>query len=100
LSVPQGRNLVYRYLPYRGMAGSYMYHCHVGDVEHVQMGLQGIVFIRPAQNYGDTGLAIPQARSTGGLDGAPLGYAFNDGLPPSDSNSTAYDREYAFILDE
>jgi hypothetical protein len=98
LSVPIGSNLVYRYLPYRGMAGSYMWHCHVSDAEHVQMGLQGIVFIRPFQNYGATG--IPQARATGGPAGGPLGYAFNDGLAPSDPNSTAYDREFAFILDE
>jgi FtsP/CotA-like multicopper oxidase with cupredoxin domain len=99
LSVPIGSNLVYRYLPYRGMAGSYMYHCHVSDAEHVQMGLQGIVFIRPYQNYGDTTLAIPQARATGATAG-PLGYAFNDGLLPTNPNSTAYDREFAFILDE
>jgi FtsP/CotA-like multicopper oxidase with cupredoxin domain len=99
LSVPIGSNLVYRYLPYRGMAGSYMYHCHVSDAEHVQMGLQGIVFIRPYQNYGDASKGILQARATGGTTG-PLGYAFNDGLPHTDVNSTAYDREFAFILDE
>jgi FtsP/CotA-like multicopper oxidase with cupredoxin domain len=99
LSVPIGSNLVYRYLPYRGMAGSYMWHCHVSDAEHVQMGLQGIVFIRPYQNYGVNAQGIPQARATGATSG-PLGYAFNDGLQLSDPNSTAYDREFAFILDE
>jgi hypothetical protein len=99
LSVPIGSNLVYRYLPYKGMAGSYMYHCHVSDAEHVQMGLQGIVFIRPYQNYGNTSLGIPQARATGATSG-PLGYTFNDGLLPTDPNSTAYHREFAFILDE
>jgi FtsP/CotA-like multicopper oxidase with cupredoxin domain len=101
MSVPIGSNLVYRYLPYRGMAGSYMYHCHVSDAEHVQMGLQGIVFIRPYQNYGVTpsGGAVPAARATGAATG-PLGYAFNDGLLPTDAKSTAYDREFAFILDE
>jgi FtsP/CotA-like multicopper oxidase with cupredoxin domain len=102
LSVPIGSNLVYRYLPYHGMAGSYMYHCHVSDAEHVQMGLQGIVFIRPYQNYGDSALGIPQARATGGPASSPLGYAFNDGVAPDPNNpkSTAYDREFAFILDE
>jgi FtsP/CotA-like multicopper oxidase with cupredoxin domain len=99
LAVPIGSNLVYRYLPYRGMAGSYMYHCHVSDAEHVQQGLQGIVFIRPYQNYGDSALGIPQTRATGAVNG-PLGYAFNDGLKPADTGSTAYDREFAFILDE
>jgi FtsP/CotA-like multicopper oxidase with cupredoxin domain len=99
LAVPIGANLVYRYLPYKGMAGSYMWHCHVSDAEHVQMGLQGIVFIRPYQNYGVSSLGIPQARATGASTG-PLGYTFNDGLTPADPNSTAYDREFAFILDE
>lgn len=99
LAVPIGANLVYRYLPYRGMAGSYMYHCHVSDAEHVQMGLQGIVFIRPFQNYGVSASGIVQARATGATTG-PLGYCFNDGVAAYAPGSTAYDREYAFILDE
>jgi FtsP/CotA-like multicopper oxidase with cupredoxin domain len=45
LAVPPGRELIYRYLPQD--PGTYMYHCHVDDVEHVHMGLQGIVFVRP-----------------------------------------------------
>jgi hypothetical protein len=118
LSVPIGANLVYRYLPYRGMAGTYMYHCHVSDAEHVQMGLQGVVFIRPYQNYGiaPDGSPIQKARAGAAnpadpsLVGAPLGYVFNDGINPYGTGyvagkqyangSTAYDREFAFILDE
>jgi hypothetical protein len=136
LAVPIGSNLVYRYLPYRGMAGSYMWHCHVSDAEHVQQGLQSIVFIRPFQNYGvaagspyANGTAIPLSRA-GAIDLiawerkngpaatsiptiGPLGYAFNDGVgfdPTPFTNgvrsayypagSSAYDREFAFILDE
>ena len=51
LSVPPGQSLNYRYLPVD--AGTYMYHCHVEDVEHVQMGMNGMVFIAPrkGQNY-------------------------------------------------
>jgi len=110
LAVPIGANLVYRYLPYRGMAGTYMYHCHVSDAEHVQMGLQGVVFIRPYQNYG-VSPSIPQARATGATTG-PLGYVFNDGVgftytgpgqypwSAQAGYSTAYDREFAYILDE
>ena len=30
--------------------GTYMYHCHVEDVEHVHMGMNGLVFVRPVQN--------------------------------------------------
>jgi hypothetical protein len=83
-----------------------MWHCHVSDAEHVQMGLQGIVFIRPYQNYGTTG-GIPTARAINPAVAGPLGYTFNDGVafvytgpgayPPG---STAYDREFAFILDD
>jgi FtsP/CotA-like multicopper oxidase with cupredoxin domain len=131
LAVPIGANLVYRYLPYHGMAGSYMWHCHVSDAEHVQMGLQSIVFIRPYQNYGvptssqynTNGIEVPLSRAgaidliNAGQSGlsvpavGPMGYAFNDGVgfDPDPAHrgttyypagSTAYDREFAFILDE
>jgi hypothetical protein len=132
--VPIGANLVYRFLPYRGMAGPYMWHCHVSDAEHVQMGLQSIVYIRPYQNYGgqfgkgllldpnnplsapvDPAIPLTRAgwlalRDAGAPDiasvpvptgpGSYLGYAYNDGLMPTDPNSTAYHREFAFILDD
>jgi FtsP/CotA-like multicopper oxidase with cupredoxin domain len=58
-----------------------MYHCHFEDVEHVQMGMTGMVFVRPKQNR--TPLH-PGER-----------YAYNDG-----DGSTAYDREFAFMLSE
>ncbi len=91
LSVPVGRNLVYRYIIRQ--PGTFMYHCHVEDVEHVHMGLTGIVFIRPAQNAGASkdasNVTIPAGK-----------YAVNDGLQPTDPNSTRYDREFAFILTE
>lgn len=28
-------------------AGTYIYHCHVGDVVHVQMGMYGLIIVRP-----------------------------------------------------
>ena len=49
-----------------------MYHCHFEDVEHVQMGMAGIVFVRPAQG--------PK-------------FAYNDA-------STAFDREFTLLLNE
>ena len=48
LAVPIGRDLSYFYRPHD--AGTYMYHCHFEDVEHVQMGMTGMVFVRPKQN--------------------------------------------------
>jgi hypothetical protein len=51
-----------------------MYHCHVEDVEHVQMGMTGLVFVRPAQD--------------GNTDLYPSGkFAYNDG-----DGSTGFDR--------
>ena len=45
ISVPIGRSFTYYYRPQD--AGTYMYHCHFEDVEHVQMGMTG-VRVRPA----------------------------------------------------
>jgi len=82
LAVPIGRDLSYFYRPHD--AGTYMYHCHFEDVEHVQMGMTGMVFVRPKQNR------APVA-------GHPVGtkYAYNDG-----DGSTRYDREFAFMITE
>jgi FtsP/CotA-like multicopper oxidase with cupredoxin domain len=82
ISVPIGRDFTYFYRPRE--AGTYMYHCHYEDVEHVQMGMTGVVFVRPSQN------SQPVA-------GDPVGtkYAYNDG-----DGSTRYDREFAFMMTE
>jgi FtsP/CotA-like multicopper oxidase with cupredoxin domain len=45
ISVPIGRDFTYVYRPLD--AGTYMYHCHFEDVEHVTMGMTGIIFVRP-----------------------------------------------------
>jgi hypothetical protein len=58
-----------------------MYHCHVEDVEHVQMGMTGLVFVRPIQ------------------DGTNIGgftkFAYNCG-----DGSTGFNREYSMFLSE
>jgi hypothetical protein len=58
-----------------------MFHCHVEDVEHVQMGMTGPVFVRPRQN-GTT------------IDGFTK-FAYNDG-----NGSTGYHREFAMFCSE
>jgi FtsP/CotA-like multicopper oxidase with cupredoxin domain len=70
ISVPTGRDFTYVYRPTD--AGTYMYHCHFEDVEHVTMGMTGIVFVTPA--------------------GKP-NQAYDD-------PSTAFDRQYAILLTE
>jgi FtsP/CotA-like multicopper oxidase with cupredoxin domain len=97
VSVPVNRFFTYVYRPHD--PGTYMYHCHVEDIEHVTMGMTGIVFVRPLQNkYGAGG--GPVARAAGGPANAPLGYAYNDGVVPGDPRSTAYDREFPMFLSE
>ncbi len=73
ISVPIGRSFTYYYRPHD--PGTYMYHCHFEDVEHVQMGMTGVVFVRPARN------TVSQK------------YAY-------DHADTAYTREFAFMLTE
>ena len=98
ISVPPGSDFPYYYHPTD--PGTYMYHCHNEDVEHVQMGMDGIVFVRPAQNKTGNGAGAPVARYGGGAATAPLGYAYNDGVALSDPRSTAYDREFPIFLNE
>ena len=79
IAVPIGKQVTYFYRPHR--EGTYMYHCHFEVVEHVQMGMTGIVFVRPLQ------------------DGASINgftkFAYNDG-----DGSTGYHRHFAILLNE
>ncbi len=70
VGVPYGRSYTYFYRPYD--PGTYKYHCHFEDIEHVSFGMTGLVFIRPAANDK---------------------WAYND-------SSTAFDREFALLLGE
>jgi FtsP/CotA-like multicopper oxidase with cupredoxin domain len=80
VAVMTGRFFTYVYRPRD--PGTYMFHCHVEDTEHVHMGMTGPVFVRPLQN-GNTTL-YPSGK-----------YAYNDG-----DGSTGYDREYAMFCSE
>jgi FtsP/CotA-like multicopper oxidase with cupredoxin domain len=81
VSVPIDRQFTYFFRPHN--AGTYMYHCHFEDVEHVQMGMTGIVFVRPALDGSTTPDPLHRATT----------YAYNDG-------ATAYDRHFAILLGE
>jgi len=97
-SVPIGKSITYYYRPHD--AGTYMYHCHFEDVEHVQMGMTGLLFVRPFMSTyvmvpDATGKLVPQRGANGQLvrrtDGKK--FVFNDA-------ATAYDREYPLFLTE
>lgn len=80
VAVPAGSRFTYIYRPRD--PGTYMYHCHVEDTEHVHMGMTGLVFVRPKQN-GNT-VHYPSGK-----------FAYNDG-----DGSTGYDREFVMFLSE
>jgi FtsP/CotA-like multicopper oxidase with cupredoxin domain len=82
IAVPVGRNFPYYFNPEH--PGTYMYHCHFEDTEHVQMGMIGVVFVRPVQD----GTAV-------GLDPTITRYVYNDG-----DGSTGFHREYTLMLTE
>ena len=98
VAVTTGRIFQYIYRPRD--PGTYMFHCHVEDVEHVHMGMTGPVFVRPLQNKTGNGAGAPVARLNGGTAAAPMGYAYNDGVGLSDPASTAYHREFCMQLSE
>ncbi len=80
VAVTTGRIFQYIYRPRD--PGTYMFHCHVEDVEHVHMGMTGPVWVRPLQ-YGNT-TWYPSGK-----------YAYNDG-----DGSTGYDREFPMFCSE
>ena len=80
VGVPIARDLTYFYRPHH--PGTYLYHCHFEETEHVHMGMIGVVFVRPLQD-GDTAL-YPSGK-----------YTYNDG-----DGSTGFDREYVMCMSE
>ena len=72
LSIAVGVNRTFPYAYVPRSPGTYIYHCHFEDSEHVQMGMTGVVFIRP--KLGNK-------------------YAYNDA-------STLFDREFSLLLNE
>lgn len=70
VAITTGRVFTYVYRPRD--PGTYMFHCHVEDTEHVHMGMTGPVFVRPQLG--------PK-------------FAYNDA-------STAFDRQYVMQLSE
>ncbi len=70
--------------------GTYMYHCHVEATEHMQMGMLGNLYVKPAQNK------LPDFTNLNGfehrnqeLPTIKYEYAYNDG-----DGSTFYDVDY------
>lgn len=81
IAVPVARTFEYFYRPIR--EGTYLYHCHFEDTEHITMGMTSVVLVRPA----------------GGAN-----YAYNDPTSNADPTlrtpdpSTQFDREFVMFL--
>jgi len=98
IAVPVSRDFPYFFKPHD--PGTYIYHCHFEDTEHVQMGMTGVVFVRPAQNQtGAPGAPVARLAGNSGV-GVPMGYVYNDGVSVVSTTSTAYDREFTLLLNE
>ena len=89
ISVPIGRSFTYFYRPHD--AGTYMYHCHFEDVEHVQMGMTGLLFVTPKQNGTAKTITLPGETTPRTF----TRFAYNDG-----DGSTGYDREFGLFQTE
>ena len=83
VAVTTGRVFQYIYRPRD--PGTYMFHCHVEDVEHVHMGMTGPVWVRPKQN------GTPKTYQSKTY----TKFAYNDG-----DGSTGYDREFPMFCSE
>lgn len=86
ISVNVGSSLTYFYNIVE--PGTYMYHCHVEAAEHMQMGMLGNLYVKPAQNK------LPDATDLNGFThNTGNQYVYNDG-----DGSTAYDVEFPIQL--
>ena len=92
VAIPTGRVFNYVYRPRE--PGTYMFHCHVEDTEHVHMGMTGMVFVRPLQDGNAALLNVGASRPTPN-NKAFKGFVYNDG-----DGSTGFDREFAMFLSE
>ncbi len=84
LAVPIGANLDLFYRPRD--PGTYMYHCHFEETEHVHMGMTGSVFVRPRQDGTEYEFPLGSGRTY-------TRFVYNDG-----DGSTGYDREFVICL--
>ena len=77
ISVPPARDFPYFYRPRH--AGTFMYHCHFEDTEHVQLGMDGIIYVKAI-----TAAPMPF-----------IGRAYDN-----DGGSTLFHREFTLLLNE
>ena len=82
IAINMGASLTYYYNVVE--PGTYFYHCHVEATEHMQMGMIGNLYVRPAQDKLPSGTNL-----NGFLHQEGYRYAYND-----EDGSTYYDVDY------
>ena len=86
VSVNMGSTLTYYYNVVE--PGTYMYHCHVEATEHMQMGMLGNLYVKPAQNKLPVGTNLNGFTHQNGYE-----YTYNDG-----DGTTYYDVDFAIQI--
>jgi FtsP/CotA-like multicopper oxidase with cupredoxin domain len=114
ISVPANRDFPYYFEPkasesltqpwLRSAAGTYMYHCHFEDTEHVQMGMTGIVYIRPVLEVENAAAVLSDAWLLNPVP-ANTHFAYNDrdkgtGELFHANVDSSYQRHWALLLNE
>ncbi len=115
IAVPSGRDLPYFFDPKvqnpaqpKGSAGTYMYHCHFEDVEHVQMGMTGIVFVEPRDmwfqpdgvtNWEDS-FEVPAGPTTQPYGRQKVAYNLTNGDGVAHGIDVSFQREFALLMNE
>ncbi len=100
ISVPSGRDLPYFFHPKapsevgqpKGSAGTYVYHCHFEDVEHVQMGMDGVIFVEPRDMWYRPDGVTAWYKTDDPVDVLEVDYAGNH--RPNGRDKIAFDNEY------
>jgi FtsP/CotA-like multicopper oxidase with cupredoxin domain len=95
ISINMGATLTYYYNIVE--PGTYLYHCHVEAAEHMQMGMQGNLYVHPAQDK----IAVPIVDATApATDTRTFSkFAYNDmDNYPGQAGSTGYDVEMPLML--
>ena len=72
-------------------AGTYLYHCHVASVIHVQMGMYGNVIIRPVGGGNQAWTGGPSFSKEYNWLMSEFDKSWHDTIPPHDTTDMAFD---------
>ena len=74
------------YTVYAAHAGTYLYHCHVADVVHVQMGMYGLIVVKPNGGSNSAWTGGPKFDRSYNWILSEVDPAWHDSIPQHDHN--------------